>query len=91
MMKEVNGYQSAKTRKSLWNTAFQYHFLQYFWPELEVNYEYWPNGEHQGLSQVLLTPGIIFGRLPGHPYSANKLDFRRRSSGSRDSESGGPE
>jgi hypothetical protein len=47
----------------LWNTAFQYHFMQYFWPELEVNYEYWPNGEHQGLNQVLLTPGIIFGRF----------------------------
>jgi len=47
----------------LWNTTFQYHFMQYFWPELEVNYEYWPNGEHQGLSQVLLTPGIIFGRF----------------------------
>jgi len=47
----------------LWNTAFQYHFMQYFWPELEVNYEYWPNGEHVGLNQVLLTPGIIFGRF----------------------------
>jgi hypothetical protein len=47
----------------LWNTTFQYHFMQYFWPELEVNYEYWPNGEHVGLSQVLLTPGIIFGRF----------------------------
>jgi hypothetical protein len=47
----------------LWNTAVQYHLFQYFWPELEVNYEYWPNGEHQGLSQVLLTPGIIFGRF----------------------------
>ena len=47
----------------LWNTAFQYHFMQYFWPELEVNYEHWPNGEHEGLSQVLLTPGIIFGRF----------------------------
>jgi hypothetical protein len=30
----------------LWNTTLQYHFMQYFWPELEVNYEYWPNGEH---------------------------------------------
>jgi hypothetical protein len=48
----------------LWNTTFQYHFLQYFWPEMEVNYEYWPNGEHSGTSQVLLTPGIIFGRFP---------------------------
>ena len=47
----------------LWNTTFQYHFMQYFWPELEVNYETWPNGEHVGLSQVLLTPGIIFGRF----------------------------
>jgi hypothetical protein len=51
----------------LWNTAFQYHFLQYLWPELEVNYEFWPNGEHSGLSQVLLTPGIIFGRFPLGP------------------------
>jgi hypothetical protein len=47
----------------LWNTAFQYHFMEYFWPELEVNYEYWPNGEHVGLSQVLLTPGLILGRF----------------------------
>jgi hypothetical protein len=47
----------------LWNTAFQYHLMQYLWPELEVNYEYWPSGEHVGLSQVLLTPGIIFGRF----------------------------
>jgi hypothetical protein len=47
----------------LWNTTFQYHFFEYFWPELEVNYEYWRNGEHVGLSQVLLTPGIIFGRF----------------------------
>lgn len=47
----------------LWNTTLQYHFLEYFWPELEVNYEFWPNGEHAGLNQVLLTPGIIFGRF----------------------------
>ena len=47
----------------LWNTAFQYHFLQYFWPELEVNYEYWPTDNTEGLSQVLLTPGINFGPL----------------------------
>ena len=47
----------------LWNTAFQYHFMQYFWPEVEVNYEYWPNGEHVGLNQVLITPGVILGRF----------------------------
>jgi hypothetical protein len=47
----------------LWNTSFQYHVFQYFWPEVEVNYEYWPNGEHKGLNQVLLTPGLILGRF----------------------------
>ncbi len=57
----------------LWNTVFQYHFMQYFWPELEVNYEFWPNGEHQGLSQVLLTPGIIFGRFPLGPPRQNLI------------------
>ena len=46
------------------NVAFQYHIFNYFWPEFEVNYEYWPNGTHEGLSQVLLTPGIILGRIP---------------------------
>jgi hypothetical protein len=57
----------------LWNTTFQYHFLQYFWPELEVNYTYWPNGTHSGLSQVLLTPGIIFGRFPLGPPRQNLI------------------
>jgi hypothetical protein len=47
----------------LWNTAFQYHLWQYFWPELEVNYTFWPNGTHANLSQVLLTPGLILGRF----------------------------
>jgi hypothetical protein len=47
----------------LWNTTFQYHFMEYFWPEFEVNYTYYLNGEHSGLSQVLLTPGIILGRF----------------------------
>jgi hypothetical protein len=47
----------------LWNTAFQYHLFQYFWPELEVNYTYWPNGVRAGLNQVLLTPGLILGRF----------------------------
>jgi hypothetical protein len=46
------------------NVAFQYHIFDYLWPEFEVNYEYWPNGTHEDLSQVLLMPGVIIGRLP---------------------------
>jgi hypothetical protein len=30
---------------------------------IEVNYEYWPNGTHAGLKQVLLTPELILGRF----------------------------
>ena len=46
------------------NTAFQYRVIKVLWPELEVNYTYWANGEHTGKEQVFLTPGFIIGRLP---------------------------
>lgn len=46
------------------NTAFQYRILKRIWPELEVNYTAWPNGEHNELNQVLITPGLIIGRIP---------------------------
>ena len=49
-----------------WNTAFQYRIFRYFWPEFEVNYTWWPNGEREGQTQVFLTPGLIIGRLPVH-------------------------
>jgi hypothetical protein len=47
----------------LWNTAFQYHFMKYFWPQVEANLEYWPDGLHRGHTQLMLTPGIILGRF----------------------------
>src|ERR1700683_1275375 len=47
-----------------WNTAFQYKILKYIWPEFEVNYTWWPNGEHEGQTQVYLTPGVVIGRIP---------------------------
>jgi hypothetical protein len=46
------------------NVAFQYHFAKFFWPEFEVNYTHWFNGQRSGKDQVFLTPGIIFGRFP---------------------------
>ncbi len=46
------------------NTAFQYHIPELFlWPEFETNYTWWPNGEHEGKSQLFLTPGLILGRF----------------------------
>lgn len=45
------------------NIAFQYHIAEYFWPEFEVNYTHWADGERSGRDQVFLTPGLILGRL----------------------------
>ena len=49
-----------------WNTALQYRVFHYFWPEFEVNYTWWPNGEHEGETQVFLMPGLLIGRIPIH-------------------------
>jgi hypothetical protein len=48
----------------VYNTAFQYRVLKAIWPELEVNYTWFPDGVRAGQSQVYLTPGVILGRLP---------------------------
>jgi hypothetical protein len=45
------------------NVAFQYHFLQYFWPEFEINDTYWSGGPRDGKNQTFVTPGVIFGRF----------------------------
>ena len=43
---------------------FQYHFLEYFWPELEFNDTYWFDGlQRAHRNQLFLTPGIVFGRF----------------------------
>jgi hypothetical protein len=49
-----------------WNTALQYRIFKIFWPEFEVNYTWWPNGEPEGQTQVFLTPGFVVGRIPIH-------------------------
>ncbi len=49
-----------------WNTALQYRVMRYFWPEFEVNYTWWPNGQREGQTQVFLTPGLVIGRIPLH-------------------------
>jgi len=48
----------------LWNTAFQYRVAKIVWPEVEFNYTDWPNGKHNGMDQLFVTPGIVIGRIP---------------------------
>lgn len=50
----------------LWNTAFQYRLDRFFWPEVEFNYTYWPNGTNRDKSQLFVTPGVVVGRIPIH-------------------------
>jgi hypothetical protein len=45
------------------NVAFQYHIMPCFWPELEVNWTYYANGQRGGLNQIYLTPGLVVGRF----------------------------
>lgn len=48
----------------VWNTAFQIHTFQYFWPEVEAQYTHWQQGPNDGKSQLIMTYGVIFGRFP---------------------------
>lgn len=45
------------------NVVFQYHIAKYFWPEFEINYTHWTDGERAGKDQVFLMPGLILGRF----------------------------
>jgi hypothetical protein len=47
----------------LTNLTFQYHLLELLWPEVEMNYTYWPNGANRGKNQVFITPGVVLGRI----------------------------
>jgi hypothetical protein len=45
------------------NTALQYRVLKKLWPELEVNTNFFHDGDHAGQTQVFLSPGLVVGRL----------------------------
>lgn len=48
----------------VWNTALQAYAFKRLWPELEFNYTHFIDGPNSGKDQLLLTPGVIFGRFP---------------------------
>ncbi len=70
---DVQGTFGASLRAGSWqrtgsplalNVAFQYHVLEKFWPEMEVNSTAWPNGANADKKETFLTPGIVIGRFP---------------------------
>jgi hypothetical protein len=38
--------------------------LKVVWPQVAVNYTYWPNGPNRGKNQVFLLPGAVIGPMP---------------------------
>jgi hypothetical protein len=53
-------------RTILWNTVAQEHLGKYLWPELEANASFFSGGPNDGKSDLFLTPGVMFGRVPVH-------------------------
>lgn len=53
-------------RSILSNTAFQYHVMKKLWPEVEINATAWEGGEHDGMKQAFITPGVVVARFPIH-------------------------
>lgn len=47
-----------------WNTSFQAHVGDYFWPEVEASYTHWRGGQFNGKDQLIMTYGLILGRFP---------------------------
>src|SRR5215510_12338594 len=56
--------ESTAGRTYTWHNAFQYQLPRRLWPELEVNATFFQDGKNDGKRQVLITPGLVVGRLP---------------------------
>jgi hypothetical protein len=55
------------------SVTFQYHIGEYFWPEFALNDTQWTSGERANRNQLLIGPGIMFGRF--QLYEHIKLNF----------------
>ena len=59
-----SGNQDILGEPTVWNTSFQGHFSNYFWPEIETSVTHWQGGLLAGKDQTIVTYGILFGRIP---------------------------
>jgi hypothetical protein len=53
-------------RRMILNDALQYRHWGRFWPEVEVNSNFYNDGPNDGRKQVYITPGLSAGRFPVH-------------------------
>jgi hypothetical protein len=57
----------------LTSVTFQYHLLDVLWPEFALNDTQWTSGTRANRNQLLIGPGIMFGRFK--IYDHIKLNF----------------
>ncbi|MGA2204880.1 MAG: hypothetical protein ABSG40_23330 [Terriglobales bacterium] len=57
------GNVAAIGRNLTWNNTFQYRIFKKIWPETEVNFTHYYQGEHSGHTLVYLTPGVVLGKF----------------------------
>jgi hypothetical protein len=57
------GNTPAIGRNLTWNNAFQYRVFKKIWPETEVNFTHYYQGDHSGHTAVYLTPGMVLGKF----------------------------
>lgn len=50
-------------RNYIWNNTFQYRAFRKLWPEVELNSTFFQQGDHDGMKQNFVTPGLVIGRL----------------------------
>lgn len=53
-------------RRMILNDALQYRHWGKFWPEVEMNSNFYNDGPNDGRKQVYITPGVSAGRFPIH-------------------------
>jgi hypothetical protein len=64
---------SAIGRTIAWNTTAQYRVGKIFWPELEVNANYYHGGPNNGKNQTFLSPGMMVSKINFRHTPNNRL------------------
>jgi hypothetical protein len=57
------GNEAQIGRTYTWNNALQYRLFRKLWPEVELNATWFQDGRNDGRRQLLVTPGLVVGRL----------------------------
>lgn len=59
----------------VWNTTAQYRLAKIFWPELEVNANYYHQGPNDGKNQTFLSPGVMISKINFTHTPGNRLSL----------------